>query len=138
MGSGRCDFSADDVVIKSPNDRRLYRLLRLDNGLTALLVHDPEVFAGGPPDADAGYESDGMDCDSDDEHYDNDEQCSNEDDDDDDDDEEDEDDDGEEDEERVKGIASQTKKVYSLCLWKLNRSREKCGFWCLVRALSEF
>ncbi|XP_062015167.1 nardilysin-like [Rosa rugosa] len=39
----RRTFSSDDVVLKSPNDRRLYRLIKLENGLTALLVHDPEI-----------------------------------------------------------------------------------------------
>ncbi|OIV95653.1 hypothetical protein TanjilG_01447 [Lupinus angustifolius] len=37
-------FSSDDVVLKSPNDRRLYRLVELQNGLRALLVHDPEIY----------------------------------------------------------------------------------------------
>ncbi|KAJ6821146.1 nardilysin-like isoform X4 [Iris pallida] len=36
--------SKDNVVIKSPADRRSYRLLRLPNGLRALLVHDPEIY----------------------------------------------------------------------------------------------
>ncbi|CAJ1960573.1 unnamed protein product [Sphenostylis stenocarpa] len=39
----------DHVVLKSPNDRRLYRLLHLPNGLRALLVHDPEIYPEGPP-----------------------------------------------------------------------------------------
>nr|DAD25800.1 TPA_asm: hypothetical protein HUJ06_027268 [Nelumbo nucifera] len=41
---------ADDIVIKSPTDRRLYRIVHLSNGLCALLVHDPEIFPEGPPD----------------------------------------------------------------------------------------
>ncbi|XP_062171748.1 nardilysin-like [Alnus glutinosa] len=49
MGSARCTLSSDDVVIKSPNDRRLYRLIELENGLRALLVHDPEIYPDGPP-----------------------------------------------------------------------------------------
>lgn len=36
--------SLDNVVIKSPADRRSYRILHLPNGLTAVLVHDPEIF----------------------------------------------------------------------------------------------
>ncbi|XP_040361672.1 nardilysin-like [Rosa chinensis] len=36
-------FSSDDVVLKSRNERSLYRLIKLENGLTALLVHDPEI-----------------------------------------------------------------------------------------------
>lgn len=45
MAAEVCGYSfRDDVVIKSPTDRRLYRILRLSNGLTAILVHDPEIF----------------------------------------------------------------------------------------------
>ncbi|KAL5217065.1 hypothetical protein ABZP36_017749 [Zizania latifolia] len=40
----------DELVIKSPNDQRSYRLLRLANGLCALLVHDPEICPDGYPD----------------------------------------------------------------------------------------
>ncbi|XP_020689577.1 nardilysin-like isoform X1 [Dendrobium catenatum] len=36
--------SLDNVVIKSPTDRRSYRILHLPNGLTAVLVHDPDIF----------------------------------------------------------------------------------------------
>ncbi|XP_072975496.1 nardilysin-like isoform X1 [Typha angustifolia] len=39
--------SYEDVVIKSPMDRRSYRILHLDNGLSALLVHDPEIYPDG-------------------------------------------------------------------------------------------
>lgn len=42
-------FSSDDVVVKSPNDRRLYRFIQLENGLSALLVHDPEIYPDGCP-----------------------------------------------------------------------------------------
>nr|XP_043635992.1 nardilysin-like [Erigeron canadensis] len=38
-------FSSDDIVIKSPNDKRLYRYIQLPNGLSALLVHDPDIYA---------------------------------------------------------------------------------------------
>ncbi|XP_020086086.1 nardilysin-like isoform X2 [Ananas comosus] len=38
---------SDDVVIKSPTDRRSYRILRLPNGLCAVLVHDPEIYPDG-------------------------------------------------------------------------------------------
>lgn len=41
--------SKDNVVIKSPADRRSYRLLRLPNGLRALLVHDPEIYPNDLP-----------------------------------------------------------------------------------------
>ncbi|KAK4779447.1 hypothetical protein SAY87_015553 [Trapa incisa] len=39
-----CTCTSNDIVIKSPNDRRLYRFIRLDNGLSALLVHDPDIY----------------------------------------------------------------------------------------------
>ncbi|MQL76025.1 hypothetical protein Taro_008407 [Colocasia esculenta] len=42
---------SDTAVIKSPNDRRLYRVLHLENGLCAVLVHDPEIFPDGRPEA---------------------------------------------------------------------------------------
>ncbi|XP_027334300.1 nardilysin-like [Abrus precatorius] len=105
-------FSSDDVVLKSPNDRRLYRLIHLQNGLQALLVHDPEIYPEGPP-----------------KHVQNDDEVEDDDDDgdeeeeeeeDDDDDEEDEyeeegDDDGVQSEvegrEQVKGAAAQSKKA---------------------------
>jgi nardilysin len=45
MGATRLVASYDDVVIKSPNDRRSYRILHLPNGLFALLVHDPEIYS---------------------------------------------------------------------------------------------
>ena len=38
---------SDTTVIKSPNDKRLYRVLHLTNGLCAVLVHDPEIFSAG-------------------------------------------------------------------------------------------
>ncbi|GAB2274251.1 hypothetical protein Dimus_009016 [Dionaea muscipula] len=47
MAKGGVTLSSDEVVIKSPNDERLYRYLELHNGLTALIVHDPEIY---PPD----------------------------------------------------------------------------------------
>lgn len=38
---------SESVVIKSPTDRRSYRIIHLSNGLTALLVHDPEINPDG-------------------------------------------------------------------------------------------
>ncbi|MCI04595.1 nardilysin-like, partial [Trifolium medium] len=66
---------------KSPNDSRLYRLIHLENGLQALLVHDPEIYPEGPPktetidedeeeeeeEDDEEDEEDGMDDDDDEE-----------------------------------------------------------------------
>lgn len=43
MVVGGRTFLSDDIVIKSPTDRRLYRYVQLHNGLCALLVHDPEI-----------------------------------------------------------------------------------------------
>ncbi|KAL7173019.1 hypothetical protein ACSBR2_032480 [Camellia fascicularis] len=47
MAVGGCTLSSDDIVIKSPTDRRLYRYIQLKNGLCALLVHDPEIYPDG-------------------------------------------------------------------------------------------
>ncbi|KAF8397033.1 hypothetical protein HHK36_018671 [Tetracentron sinense] len=50
MAIGRSPYSSsDNIVIKAPTDKRLYRVVHLPNGLCALLVHDPEIFPGGPP-----------------------------------------------------------------------------------------
>lgn len=109
-GMGSCP--PDDLVIKSPADRRLYRVLHLANGLTALLVHDPEIY----PDGDDSVDRDGG---SDEEMVERDEEYDDDDDDDDggdDDDGEDFDEELEEEEEprdpkkRKKGD-SRTKKV---------------------------
>ncbi|WOL14776.1 nardilysin-like [Canna indica] len=55
----------DDVVVKSPTDRKSYRFLHLPNGLCAVLVHDPEIYPDG---LDATREKDGaMDEDEDEE-----------------------------------------------------------------------
>ncbi|XP_024039654.1 nardilysin-like isoform X2 [Citrus clementina] len=45
MGGNGCVWSSDEIVIKSPNDKRLYRVIELENRLCALLVHDPEIYA---------------------------------------------------------------------------------------------
>ncbi|XP_071715471.1 nardilysin-like [Rutidosis leptorrhynchoides] len=106
MAVGDTTFSSDDIVIKSPNDRRLYRYIQLSNGLCALLVHDPDIYAGGLPET---SKPDGeIDDDSDDgeEDEDDDEEESGDDEEDDDDDE-DEDDEGNEE----KNNAAQTKKA---------------------------
>lgn len=35
----------EELALKSPNDKKLYRLCTLNNGLQALLIHDPEINA---------------------------------------------------------------------------------------------
>ncbi|KAG2260215.1 hypothetical protein Bca52824_079509 [Brassica carinata] len=50
--------SLDNVVVKSPNDRRLYRVIELENGLCALLIHDPDIYP-------EGYAADGENTDAD-------------------------------------------------------------------------
>lgn len=35
--------SVEELSLKSPNDTKVYRLCTLDNGLQALLIHDPEI-----------------------------------------------------------------------------------------------
>ncbi|CDY54887.1 BnaA10g27980D [Brassica napus] len=57
--------SLDDVVVKSPNDRRLYRVIELENGLSALLIHDPDIYLDGS--AADGEKTDGDQMDEDDE-----------------------------------------------------------------------
>ncbi|KAK3147314.1 hypothetical protein QOZ80_3BG0280840 [Eleusine coracana subsp. coracana] len=85
----------DELVIKSPNDQRSYRLLRLANGLCALLIHDPEIYADGHPDPRASKPNEDEVMDEDDED--------DEEDDDDDDDEEYSDEDGEGEGDEVEG-----------------------------------
>ncbi|KAK9279411.1 hypothetical protein L1049_013090 [Liquidambar formosana] len=113
MAVARPTFSSDNIVIKSPNDRRLYRLIQLDNGLCALLVHDPEIYADGPlepsqtpenGDDDGGEEEDDEDGEEEGDYCEDDEG-------DEDDEEDDEDDDNEEEEKKADKGASQTKKA---------------------------
>lgn len=94
-----CTFSSDDIVVKSPNDRRLYRYIQLPNGLCALLVHDPEIYAGG----------DVMDERSGEEVEDDDDEDEDEEDDDDEEEEESEEDDEENEEAEGKKGASEKK-----------------------------
>ncbi|KAG4923560.1 hypothetical protein AAZX31_18G052800 [Glycine max] len=89
MKGAPATLSDDDVVLKSPNDRRLYRLIHLPNGLRALLVHDPEIYPEGPP-KHVSNEDEVEEEDDDDEEEDEDEEEEEEDEDDDDDDEEEE------------------------------------------------
>jgi nardilysin len=93
----------DEMVIKSPNDQRSYRLLRLANGLCALLIHDPEIYADGYPDPHVPkpHEDEDMDEDDEDDEED-DEECSDE--------EEDEDDDGEGDDDEEDGSEPKRRK----------------------------
>ena len=112
MALGSSSSSSDEIVIKAPTDRRLYRLLHLPSGLTALLVHDPEIFPDAPPQdsepLENGKEEEEEEDDDDDEEEEEDE-------DDEDEEEEDEDDEeGEEDEEvpdKKRGGDMPTKKV---------------------------
>jgi len=39
------DGGTATVVVQSPNDKKLYRVIRLENGLRALLISDPEAAA---------------------------------------------------------------------------------------------
>ena len=55
--------AATVAVVQSPQDKRKYKRLRLDNGLDVLLIHDPEMadaLEGGSDDnaEEDGYESD--------------------------------------------------------------------------------
>lgn len=108
MAVGGCTFSSDDIVIKSPTDRRLYRYIRLQNGLCALLVHDPDIYSDEPHSKIAGGREDEED---EEEEDDEDSEDDEDEDDDSDDDEEESEDDGNQ--VKVKGTrgASQTKKA---------------------------
>ncbi|KAF3454806.1 hypothetical protein FNV43_RR05254 [Rhamnella rubrinervis] len=115
---GRCTFSSDDIVIKSPSDKRLYRVIQLDNGLSALIVHDPEIYPDGPPDPSKSLEQseaeeEEEDCmdDCDGEEGEDGEGEDEEEDEDEDDDEEEGEDEGNEVREKRKGGAAQTKKA---------------------------
>ncbi|KAK3039890.1 hypothetical protein RJ639_028283, partial [Escallonia herrerae] len=115
MAVGSCTFSSDVVVVKSPTDRRLYRYIQLQNGLCALLVHDPDIYANKPLESDGVKEVEEDECEDGEEE----EEDSEEDDDpdDDEDDEEEGDDDGIEGREKRKGGASQSKKAAAaLCV----------------------
>lgn len=83
-------------VVKAASDKRLYEVLKLPNGLSALLIHDP-AMSGLQPEGDGdgacGHGACGHDHDEDEED-DEDYEEGEDDDDDDEDDEEDEDDDG--------------------------------------------
>lgn len=103
MGSTRLAATFDNVVIKSPNDRRSYRILKLPNGLFALLVHDPEIYSDGYPMA----ESETQEARDEDEVM---EDVSSGDEEEDDDEEDEEDDQGEDDEELDSGEDEEDKK----------------------------
>ncbi|KAL0884547.1 hypothetical protein Bca101_008528 [Brassica carinata] len=47
MSMTKAVSSLDNVVVKSPNDQRLYRVIELENGLCALLIHDPDIYPEG-------------------------------------------------------------------------------------------
>ncbi|KAL5757085.1 hypothetical protein ACOSQ2_021831 [Xanthoceras sorbifolium] len=107
-GNGSVRSSSDETVIKSPYDRKLYRIIELDNGLSALLVHDPEIYSN-----DATDNSKTLDNTEDEEEDDDDDDMDEDESEDEDDDEED-DEDGEEDREEGKGkgdSSSQMKKA---------------------------
>lgn len=97
----------DNVVVKSPNDRRLYRVIELENGLSALLIHDPDIYPEGFP-ADGQIQMDEDDEEDGEEEEEEDSDGSYEDDEDDEEDEE-----GDEDEVEGKGD-HHTKKVFSI------------------------
>ncbi|KAG2394999.1 Nardilysin-like protein [Vigna angularis] len=105
----------DNLVLKSPNDRRLYRLLHLPNGLRALLVHDPEIYPEGPPKhaPEEDEVEEGEEDEDDEEEYDDDDDEEEEEE------EEEGDDEGDGEKDGVKGgggAAAQSKKVaFLLC-----------------------
>lgn len=97
MGVGGCSYSSDDIVIKSPTDKRLYRYIRLNNGLCALLIHDPDIYqARGAAGALEDDEEEELDDEEEEEEEDS---------------EYDDDDDESEEDDKGKQAASQTKKA---------------------------
>ncbi|XP_017983641.1 PREDICTED: nardilysin-like [Theobroma cacao] len=107
MVAGGLKYSSDSVVIKPPNDRRLYRVIELHNGLVALLVHDPQIYPDGlsqdshllvksEPEAEEDEDDEDEDGDEDDDEEDEDE---------------DEEDEEEEEEKQIEDKSSQTKKA---------------------------
>ncbi|CAL5426989.1 unnamed protein product [Camellia sinensis] len=121
MAVGGCTLSSDDIVIKSPTDRRLYRYVQLKNGLCALLVHDPEIYPDGALEQSkiaSENEDEGVEDEDEDEDEDDDEGEESEEEDEDNEEEEDEDEDeaGEAKTKAKKG-ASQTKQAAAaLCV----------------------
>ncbi|KAK6234506.1 hypothetical protein SCA6_009843 [Theobroma cacao] len=109
MVAGGLKYSSDSVVIKPPNDRRLYRVIELHNGLVALLVHDPQIYPDGlSQDSHLLVKSEPeAEEDEDDEDEDGDEDDDEEDEDEDEEDEEEE----EEEEKQIEDKSSQTKKA---------------------------
>ncbi|GAB2234121.1 hypothetical protein Droror1_Dr00003358 [Drosera rotundifolia] len=95
MAKGGVILSSDEVVVKSPNDGRLYRYLELHNGLSVILVHDPEIYPPNPSNDEEDLEADDSEEDLDDD---------DDDEGDEDDDEGDEDDDEEHEEDGVEGV----------------------------------
>jgi hypothetical protein len=43
-------------VLKSPSDRKSYRYLKLENGMSVLLIHDPEIKEQGAAQGAGGME----------------------------------------------------------------------------------
>ncbi|XP_051113236.1 nardilysin-like isoform X2 [Andrographis paniculata] len=110
MAVGGCVLSSDDLVIKSPTDRRLYRYIQLTNGICALLVHDPEIYSDEP----FGGRMDGKSEDEDDDEDDDDEE-EEDGEEEDEEDSGDEEDDEEEEEKEPKG-AAEKKAAAAMCV----------------------
>ncbi|CAH8391672.1 unnamed protein product [Eruca vesicaria subsp. sativa] len=101
----------DNVVVKSPNDRRLYRVIELENGLCALLIHDPDIYPEGSAADGQNTDADHMDEDDEDgEEEEEDSDGSNEDD------EDEGDDDMDEDEVEEKGDQQTKKAAAAMCV----------------------
>ncbi|CAG7900169.1 unnamed protein product [Brassica rapa] len=99
----------DNVVVKSPNDRRLYRVIELENGLSALLIHDPDIYP-------EGYAADQMDEDDDEDGEEEEEEDSDGSYEDDEEDEEGDEDDEDEDEVEGKGDQQTKKAAAAMCV----------------------
>ena len=65
--------AAPVAVVQSPQDKRQYKRLRLDNGLDVLLIHDPEMADALEGHSDDNAEEDGFESDDEGEAEDEDE-----------------------------------------------------------------
>ena len=111
MAVGGVTLRSDDVVVKSPNDLRSYRYVQLENGLCALIVHDPEIYPDGAPEPSKTLANTEEEDEAEEEEEEDEDEYSEDDDDDEDEGEEEEEDDKVEGQEKRKESASQTKKV---------------------------
>ena len=57
------EFEEGPPIVKAASNKRSYKLIKLRNGLAALLIHDPEVDNGNNPDEEENNGDDAEDMD---------------------------------------------------------------------------